>query len=60
MPMASQAQSAAMHAAAEGRSNIGIPQSVGRKFVSASHGQRVKSLPKRVRKARTIRSAYRR
>jgi hypothetical protein len=51
MPMESQAQAAAMHAAAEGRSTIGIPKSVGKKFVKDSHGQSVKKLPKRVRQA---------
>ena len=51
MPMESKAQNAAMHAAAEGKSTIGIPQSVGKKFVKASHGQNVKKLPKHVRKS---------
>jgi hypothetical protein len=48
MPMRSQAQNAAMHAAEEGRSTIGIPQSVGAKFVSDQKGKPVKGLPKRV------------
>jgi hypothetical protein len=51
MPVKSQSQAAAMHAAEEGRSTLGIPKSVGKKFVSASHGQKVKKLPKHVRKA---------
>ena len=38
-----------MHAAAEGRSNIGIPQSVGQKLVKEAHGQKVGQLPERVR-----------
>ena len=46
-PMVSQAQSQAMHAAAAGRSTLGIPKSVGQEFVKASHGQNVKSLPKK-------------
>ncbi len=51
MPMRSQAMNAAMHAAEEGKSTIGIPKSVGKKFVSESHGQKVKNLPKHVKKA---------
>jgi hypothetical protein len=50
MPMQSKAQNRAMHAAAAGRSNIGIPQSVARKFVAESHGQKIKKLPERKRK----------
>jgi len=57
MPMRSQDQSAAMHAAAAGRSTLGIPRSVGQKFVAESHGQNVKALPKH-KARRTIRSAY--
>lgn len=49
MPVVSQKQNAAMHAAAEGRSTLGIPRSVGRDFVAASHGMNVKALPKRVK-----------
>ena len=45
MPMRSKAQNAAMHSAAEGKSTLGIPASVGRDFVSASHGMSVKKLP---------------
>lgn len=48
MPMESKDQNAAMHAAAEGHSTLGIPQSVGQKFVNASHGERVRDLPERV------------
>ena len=48
MPMESQAQNAAMRAAAEGKSTLGIPKKVGKKFVSASHGQKVGKLPKHV------------
>lgn len=51
MPMKSKAQSAAMHAAEEGHSTLGIPKSVGKKFVKASHGQKVKKLPKHVKSA---------
>jgi hypothetical protein len=38
MPMLSQAQRGAMHAAAEGRSTIGIPKSVGKRFVAHDQG----------------------
>lgn len=48
MPMVSQAQSRAMHAADEGHSTLGIPQSVGHEFVTASHGESVRSLPVRL------------
>lgn len=48
MPSVSQAQNAAMHAAAEGNSTLGIPKSVGQEFVNADHGTKVGSLPKKV------------
>lgn len=47
MPMKSKAQNAAMHAAAEGKSTLGIPPGVGKKFVKEQHGKSVKALPKR-------------
>ena len=47
MPVLSKAQNAAMHAAAEGHSTIGIPQSVGQEFVNASHDENIKKLPLR-------------
>lgn len=47
MPMKSKAQNAAMHAAASGHSTLGIPASVGRKFVKEQHGKSLKGLPKR-------------
>jgi hypothetical protein len=50
MPMLSRAQNRAMHAAAEGKSTLGIPKSVGQKFVTASHGEKVRDLPERVPK----------
>lgn len=43
MPPVSQRQRRAMYAAAEGKSNIGIPKSVGREFIAADTG---KKLPK--------------
>jgi len=46
MPVVSQAQNAAMRAAAAGHSTLGIPASVGRDFVNASHGMKVGKLPK--------------
>lgn len=48
--MESKAQNAAMHAAAEGKSTIGIPKKVAQKFVAESHGQAVKKLPMHKRK----------
>lgn len=50
MPYVSKAQAGAMHAAEEGRSTIGIPQSVGKKFVAHSKGQSLKGLPQHVKK----------
>ncbi len=50
MPVVSKAQNAAMHAAEEGKSTLGIPQKVGAEFVKASHGMKVRDLPKRVGK----------
>lgn len=47
MPPKSQAQRRAMHAAAAGKSTIGIPRSVGKEFVKADTGKR---LPKRAPK----------
>lgn len=49
---ASKAQSAAMHAAAEGRSTLGIPESVGKKLVKEGHGQKIGGLPQHVKKAK--------
>lgn len=40
----SQAQRAAMHAAAEGKSTLGIPKKVGREFVKGDKGGK---LPRR-------------
>ena len=50
MSMESKAQNAAMHAAAEGRSTLGIPKKIGQEFVRASKGQKVKRLPMHVKK----------
>jgi len=48
-PVVSRAQNAAMHAAAQGHSTLGIPKSVGEEFVKSTHGHDVKHLPERVR-----------
>lgn len=48
MPYVSKAQGRAMYAAAEGRSTLGIPKSVGQKFVAA--GPAASKLPDRRRK----------
>lgn len=45
MPFQSKAQAGAMFAAAQGKSNIGIPKSVGQEFVSASKGEPTSPLP---------------
>jgi len=47
MPSVSRAQQAAMHAAAAGKSTIGIPQSVGEEFAAADHARGSAKLPKR-------------
>ena len=44
MPMQSEAQRKAMHAAAGGNSTLGIPKKVGKEFVSADQGGK---LPKK-------------
>jgi hypothetical protein len=46
MPAVSKAQNAAMHAAAEGHSTLGIPKKVGKEFANATH--KVKGLPEYV------------
>jgi hypothetical protein len=47
--MQSKAQNAAMHAAAEGNSTLGIPKAVGADFVNASQGEAVSALPQKVK-----------
>ena len=49
MPPLSEAQRRAMYAAKAGKSNIGIPQSVGADFVAADKGGK---LPQRVPKGK--------
>jgi hypothetical protein len=48
MPSVSKAQNAAMWAAREGKSSLGIPASVGRDFNDAQTPGSVKKLPQRV------------
>ena len=45
MPSVSRAQQAAMHAAAAGKSTIGIPKSVGEDFAAADHARGPAKLP---------------
>jgi hypothetical protein len=46
MPPVSENQRKAMYAAAEGKSTIGIPKSVGREYTKADHGGKLpKSAP---------------
>ena len=49
MPNKSQAQRAAMGAAASGNSTLGIPQKVGKEFMAADKGGK---LPKRAKKVK--------
>lgn len=51
MPPVSQAQRAAMHAAASGKSTLGIPKDVGAEFVAADKGGK---LPKKKKPALRI------
>lgn len=46
----SKAQNAAMHAAAAGRSTLGIPKKVGQEFAKGAHGKSLKRLPSHVRR----------
>lgn len=58
MPSVSKAQNAAMHAAAEGKSTLGIPKKVGQEFTADQKPGSVKKLPQHVRK--TARKAMKR
>jgi len=51
MPIVSQAQRGAMYAAKEGKSTLGIPQSVGAEFVAADTGGKLpaKAKPKKTK-----------
>lgn len=46
----SQAQNAAMHAAASGNSTIGIPEKVGKEFAKGAHSKKLGKLPQHVKK----------
>jgi hypothetical protein len=46
----SKAQNAAMHAAAAGKSTMGIPKKVGQEYAKGAHGKSMKNLPKHVQK----------
>lgn len=50
MPVRSKAQNAAMHAAAEGKSTLNIPKSVGEEFIADQAPGSVKRLPDLVKK----------
>jgi hypothetical protein len=55
MPSVRKAQNAAMWAAREGKSTLGIPQSVGKDFTDAQAPGSVKKLPMRVKKIDPVR-----
>jgi hypothetical protein len=55
MPAKSKAQFRAMHAAAHGKSTLGIPKSVGKEFTS--YHQSPKGLPERLGKLAKLRKA---
>ena len=52
MPSKTRKQQKAMHAAAEGRGNIGIPKKVGKEFAAADHKRGKKKLPAKAKKKR--------
>ena len=51
MPSVSRKQNRFMHAAAEGKIK-GVPKKVGKDFVKADHGRKIKKLPLRTHKAK--------
>lgn len=55
----SKAQNAAMHAAAAGKSTIGIPKKVGKEFAKGAAGKSMKKLPQRVDAGRAKRAIKR-
>jgi len=57
MPAKSQAQARAMFAASEGHSTLGIPKSVGKDYVSATHGHKVSALPAYVHRRKVAKIA---
>jgi hypothetical protein len=56
MPPVSEAQRKAMFAAAEGKSNIGIPKAVGKEFADADKGGKLPE--KSPKKKRTMSAVY--
>lgn len=58
MPTVSRAQQRAMFAAAAGKSNIGIPKSVGQDFAAADIARGPKKLPKRAPKSKPLGDAF--
>lgn len=56
MPFQSKSQARAMFAAASGHSTLGIPASVGQKFVADAAPGSIKKLPKLVGTAHKVRS----
>lgn len=54
MPPVSQKQDRAMHAAAAGKSTLGIPKKVGHEFVASDTKGSVKKLPKSAPKPQKI------
>jgi hypothetical protein len=54
MPAISKAQNAAMHAAAAGKSTLGIPASIGREFIKAQAPGSVRKLPDRVKDGKPV------
>jgi hypothetical protein len=51
MPPVSKSQRGAMYAAAQGKSNIGIPKKVGKEFVAADPGGK---LPSKVKEGKPV------
>ena len=58
MPTVSRAQQRAMFAAAAGKSNIGIPKSVGKEFAAADIARGPKKLPQRASKDAPLGDAF--
>jgi hypothetical protein len=50
VPSVSKVQARAMRSAAAGKSTLGIPKSVGKKFAAADKGRKLSKLPKRAGK----------
>ena len=57
MPVVSKAQNAAMHAAKEGNSTLGIPASVGKEFTADQAPGSVKKLPNKVKDGKPVKGA---